>query len=73
MSIEDPSDKVGRDRAHSLILIAHRDWQWIVHPDRDRPGGLSEVTKRCSGVKVLEMVGEYNRVKKGNPYETYKL
>lgn len=42
----------------------------IVHPDRDRPGGLSKVTKRCSRVKVLEMVGEYNRVKKGNPYET---
>lgn len=26
MSIEDLSDKVGHDRAYSLILIAHRDW-----------------------------------------------
>lgn len=75
VTIEDSADKFKVikvhliDKAHMVVLESYRDFQWVIHSNWDKSGGLAKVVKKCSEVNVSKQVGSYMRVKKKELFE----
>ncbi|KAM1956112.1 hypothetical protein FF1_025335 [Malus domestica] len=70
MTLADLARGVGVIMAHMINTThimnpkAYRDWSWIVHPNRNLPEGLVEVTRKYHENVIEKRVMDYNENKK---------
>ncbi|KAM1060801.1 hypothetical protein TB2_024927 [Malus domestica] len=70
MTLADLARGVGVIMAHMINTThimnpkAYRDWSWIVHPNRNLPEGLVEVTRKYHENVIGKRVIDYNENKK---------